>query len=292
MRGTATRQAPRPLAPWLMSTQAVKFLGVPKSLTLNPVAPALPVSHDAMDVDEPPFDGSYGPTWQNDRVTAQARFLQNVRLAEDNPTFEDENGRNGLHCLALSTMSMTSLADKLRLDLENQTLAGQKKPKNLPDSSKDRLQFRLNTARSLLAAGADPNHYDYDGNTPLMAFAAQLPEDGDYKIGPQILDALIKGGANIHARNSAGETALHIAVRCGRKLAARELVSAGANVNARDALGRSVLDVADAKINSSGNYATRDYVRFEACRAWLSGSAGCAMQNPSVLDEWSARGPA
>lgn len=246
---------------------------------------------DAMDLDQPSTSGSSEPSLRDEKISIEGDYLRKVRHASEDPSFEDGQGRNGLHCLAFATLSLGSVEEKLHLGLDFLNIPNWKKLNRQLDSSRERLLLRQQLVQHLLTIGADPNHYDYDGNTPLMAFAAQLPEDGDYKLGPDILRMLIDHGANIHARNRAGETALHIAVRCGRKLAAKTLAKAGANVNARDSMGRTTLDLADAKISSAKNDRMKDYVRFEACRAWLSGSAGCALQNPSVLDEWGTRSP-
>lgn len=240
---------------------------------------------------------------EKEAVSAQAQILSFVNAAIDgNPASEDSQGRNGLHCLAAAKFSMS----KTHMDSGAHTptvATGSKTTDGAParkkrrisddkkdsDSSTERMKFRLSLLEHLLQVGANPNSYDRHGTTPLMAFAAQLPEDGDYKFGPRMLEALLEGGANIHARNRAGETALHIAVRCGRKLAARTLVQAGANVHVRDAMGRSVLDVADAKILAACEERTKEYARLEACRAWLSGDGGGAVQCPTVMQEWGRR---
>jgi hypothetical protein len=163
-----------------------------------------------------------------------------------------------------------------------------KTPEEMLDSSEEKLQFRLSLVEGLLDAGVDPNHYDSHGNTPLMAFCAELPEDDDYKTGPLIIERLLEHGANIHARNRAGETALHVAVRCGRKLAVKVLLDHGANVHARDASGRGLLALADVKMRSCREDVPVDYCHYEACRAYLSGK-GYAVQEPSVLQEWGPR---
>lgn len=217
-------------------------------------------------------------------IAKEAGLLEKIRLASENPLLEDVDGGNGLHCLAMVTLSPDSIVDKYHLDPGTQDSSVSKG--KLLDSSSARLEFRRSLAAGLLDAGVDPNHYDGRGNTPLMVFSAELPEDSDYKTGPRILDLLIEKGANVHARNRAGETALHVAVRCGRKLAMRILVRHGASVHARDAEGRSVLDVADAKMVSPGAEDPREYARHEACRAWLSSNKGLAVQRPTVLDEW------
>ncbi|RGP59463.1 ankyrin repeat domain-containing 23 [Fusarium longipes] len=222
----------------------------------------------------------------------EAQILECIRGAEKDPLLEDPEGRNGLHCLAAATLSSTSVTQKYDLDkkgLPNCHKNKREKAAKCSDSSTERLHFRRVLVQNLLAAGVDPNHYDIHGNTPLMAFAAQLPEDDDYTNGPKIIEDLIRGGARVDARNRAGETALHVAVRCGHKLAVKQLVSSGASVHARDAAGRSVLEVADAKMRSLRGQDEAEYAHLEACRAWLSGTLGGAVQEPTVIQEWAVR---
>lgn len=227
-----------------------------------------------------------GPSASADPAIAkEAGLLAKIRLAADNPLLEDVDRGNGLHCLAMATLSCASVVDKYRL--ESAAGGGGNDDGKLLDSSGARLEFRYELADGLLRAGVDPNQYDKSGATPLMAFAAQLPEDRDYKMGPKILELLIQREAAVHARNRAGEMALHVAVRRGRKLAVRTLVHHGASVHARDAEGRSVLDVADAELlGAAAATDAREYAHHEACRAWLSSSKGLAVQRPTVRDEW------
>lgn len=218
----------------------------------------------------------------------ETQIIQDVGRAHDAPHREDIYGANGLHSLARATLSLRSVVDRnnlLRMPSERGR-RGNRSPDQEVDSSTRKMQLRYELAETLLMAGVDPNHYDIHGNTPLMAFAAELPEDDDHKTGPIILDLLINKGANIHARNRAGETALHVAVRCGRKLAVRTLVNHGANVHARDADGRSLLEVADVKVKGTSSTDAKAYAHFEACRAWLSGKG--AVQEPTVLQEWGS----
>ncbi|KAL0940257.1 ankyrin repeat protein [Colletotrichum truncatum] len=249
------------------------------------------------------------PTWnaQTQRqlsspIEQQASLLRTVNQAFANPRVQDSQGRNGLHCLADAILSTETLLSKFpeasRNDEQQQQQQQQTSPvsrkrkHNKPvlqkslDSSKERLTARETMVRNLIQAGVDPNHYDKYGNTVLMAFVAQLPEDDDYKKPVAILEFLIQAGANVNARNRAGETALHIAVRRGKKLAMRTLTQNGANVQARDVEGRSVLDVADRMV-VSGRHGI-DHPRYEACHAWLSGQ-GKAVQNPTIQLEWKYR---
>lgn len=232
---------------------------------------------------------AFSPAPSSDPAIAkQVQLLANARRARLMPSLEDADGGNGLHSLAMSTLSCDSMAQRYCADPSGleQPVRRQQNSDNPIDSCSTRLEFRHSLATGILTAGADPNHYDLNGNTPLMAFAAELPEDDDYKTGPKILDLLVEYGADVHARNRAGETALHIAVRCGRKLAMKTLVRHGANVHARDADGSSVLHVADIKMMSCRDEDPSEYAHYEACRAWLSSIKGLAVQEPTVLDEW------
>lgn len=251
-----------------------------------------PASLDSlMDLDQPrsALQKSFSPISTSDPgIAKEGKLLELVRLANDNPHLQDEEGRNGLHCLAMATLSTTSVVSKYHLQSSQREKITKKQQtaENALDSSAAKLDLRLGLLTGLLIAGVDPNQHDKNGNTPLMTFVAELPEDDDYKIPPKLLKLLIEKGANIHARNRRGETALHIAVRCGRKLAMRTLSELGANVHVRDSAGRSLLDVADAKMmNCESDEHMRDYAHYEACRAWLSGK-GKALQRPSVIDEW------
>ncbi|KAF7551519.1 hypothetical protein G7Z17_g4950 [Cylindrodendrum hubeiense] len=254
------------------------------------VAPTMGINRiytQRMDLDPPPSESQFTFTpeiYPNDAVAKESELVAFVNSATARPNEEFSDGRNGLHCLAAATLSYSSILKKYGFDTTDQKRKKNEGPRDL-DSSTEKLNLRLQLLDGLLQAGVDPNHYDSEGNTPLMAFAAQLPEDDDYKIGPEILIRLINKGAEVNARNRAGETALHVAVRCGRKLAMRTLVRHLANVHARDAAGRSMLQVTDVKMRGSRGYNPKEYAHFEACRAWLSGK-GMAVQEPSVLQEW------
>ncbi|KAI8266829.1 hypothetical protein K4K58_009153 [Colletotrichum sp. SAR11_239] len=242
------------------------------------------------------------PTWDastqrqlSSPIEQQASLLRTVNESYKNPRVQDSQGRNGLHCLADAILSQESLLAKfpgaVSVEQQEQTSPVSRKrkhnkpilQKSLSDSSKERLTAREGVVRDLIELDVDPNHYDKYGNTVLMAFVAQLPEDDDYKKPVAILEFLIQAGANVNARNRSGETALHIAVRKGKKLAMRTLTQNGANVQARDVEGRSVLDVADRMV-ASGKRGI-DHPRYEACHAWLSGQ-GKAVQHPSIQQEW------
>lgn len=245
----------------------------------------------AMDIDFPMCDPDQAA--HEKAVAEEAQIVELVCLAEASPWVEDEEGRNGLHCLAAAVLSSSSVVRKYNLDDQGMPTTRRPRKDKLPkdlDSCKQKLELRQGRLEALLEVGVNPNHYDIRGNTPLMAFAAQLPEDDDYTVGPLILHRLIQAGANIDARNRAGETALHIAVRCGRKRAVEQLIKDGANVYARDAAGRSVLEVADIKmkgLSGSKKHDTVAYAHLEACRAYLSGLKGLAVQEPTVVQEWS-----
>jgi hypothetical protein len=222
------------------------------------------------------------PTESGDsQIAINARILENIRRASEIPWLEDSNGRNGLHLIADAVLSMDTMTDNFNPQRDRKHLRG----KRNKDSSTERLSLRQDLVEGLLNAGVDVNHYSKDGNTVLMAFVARLPEDDDYNKQCAIFEKLIESGAYIDARNRSGETALHIAVRTGRKLATKTLVQAGANVHVRDGEGRSVLDVADIKILHAKD--VKKYAHFEAIRAWLSGTTANAVQNPSVKQEWA-----
>jgi ankyrin repeat protein len=89
----------------------------------------------------------------------------------------------------------------------------------------------------LLDKGADPNHkMDLLGmfpTTPLL----QAVGFGD----PAVVQALLKGGANIHAADNDGMTALHWAVVANHQEVVKALLAAGADVNAVDHFGYTPL---------------------------------------------------
>ncbi|KAF5009708.1 hypothetical protein FDECE_4054 [Fusarium decemcellulare] len=228
---------------------------------------------------------------ENSPEASHARLLLGIRTAISVPSLEDSYGRNGLHFIADVILSEWTLHYNVGPAAggtsSKMATGGKMSSQPIGDSSREKLSLRKSLVDVLLDAGVDPNHYDNDGNTVLMVFAARLPEDGDFELTCEIIRRLTEGGANINARNRSGETALHIAVRTGHNLAMRTLVEAGANVYARDGDGRSVLDVADAKIIRAKD--VNSYAHYEGARAWLSGIGGRAVQNPTVKQEWGTQ---
>ena len=85
--------------------------------------------------------------------------------------------------------------------------------------------------QALLAAGADPNARDADGNTPLHWW---VERDAD----SENLDALLHAGADLDARNDDGWTPLHYAAANDENPAVIEtLLDAGADRRARNVAG-------------------------------------------------------
>ncbi|KAK1773654.1 hypothetical protein QBC45DRAFT_455324 [Copromyces sp. CBS 386.78] len=191
------------------------------------------------------------------------------------------------------------------------------------------LPCRLRHLNSLLhpssgpsTVGVNPNAYDKFGTTPLMAFTQHIPDDEDDKSRTlqSILETLIRGGANIEARNRKGETALLIAARLGRKTALRVLLEQGANVRARDKWGRGVLEVLDWGVLGCTGSVNRvpgqgeklsgreegikereelaRYARLEACRGLLTGRKDWRVgyvketeeDGMGVVGEWRVKG--
>lgn len=81
------------------------------------------------------------------------------------------------------------------------------------------------SARLLLAAGADPNASDAEGCTPLFCRGIGLADS------PQILDLLLQSGADLRHTNHAGETAVDDALHHARYAYAALLLRHGAPVS-------------------------------------------------------------
>jgi ankyrin repeat protein len=196
-------------------------------------------------------------------LLSQARLLKIVSLAYTNPMAESNKGQNGLHCLAEVYLS-PEYVSKTRLDY----------------------------LHSLVDAGVSANAYDGKGDTVLMAFVKEIPENAVFKDVMEILGTLIlRGGADINARNRRGETALHIAVKNDRKLVLTtiSLIQNGANVHARDWNGRGVLGILTERLMTWTRLrAVQQYARSEACFALLSGNG--AILAPTSLNEWGEQG--
>lgn len=97
---------------------------------------------------------------------------------------------------------------------------------------------RLHIARLLLAAKADPNVADANGNTPLM----EATRTGD----AELVSLLIEAGAGVNARNSHGSAPVLMAAQFGMQEIAGTLLAARADLDVRDADGKGPLDLARA----------------------------------------------
>lgn len=212
---------------------------------------------------------------------SDCRLLQHVIASLEAPSLEYEvGGGNGLHSLA-AVSDAALIRPWVRDWLGEEMTAINRIACTALHSPKVLIRYRL--AALLMRAGVDTGHYDESGHTPLMAFAAREPGTALRLCTPDIVHLLIRSGADVHARNREGETALLMAARGGNLLAVRTLVTAASNVHARDADGRGVLQLLDMKIAGCGRD-SHAYARYEACRAWLSGVAG-AVHGPSSVDE-------
>lgn len=97
-------------------------------------------------------------------------------------------------------------------------------------------QRDLEQVRQHLVNGADPNFFDDDGRTPLMA---AVTTDG---ISAAIVTSLIEAGASVNTPDKDQEwTALHFAAQAWRADLVDVLLEAGAKVDATDVFGNTAL---------------------------------------------------
>lgn len=219
-----------------------------------------------------------------------AWLLETVAIALDEPTIEDSEGRNGLQCVAEVSLV---LALKVPYTAGNPRKRRARDSLSIPDiaaaqrdSQPKPMQFRYELVWNLINAGVDRNNYDRQGNTVLMAFVTHLSDGEDDKNLTRIFQALIQSGANVHWRNRQGETALHVAVRLGRKVATKVLLESDANVHARTADGKGVMAVGETHYFKARED-PKSYASIMACMA-LCRDYG-AVAAPTMVQEWSVR---
>ncbi|GAB3513170.1 ankyrin repeat domain-containing protein [Pseudoxanthomonas daejeonensis] len=91
----------------------------------------------------------------------------------------------------------------------------------------------LDNCRSLLAAGADARSVESDGYTPLH-WVAHAPTNRK-----ELVDLLVRQGADIHAQDERGNTPLHNAARHSNGEVAQALLAHGADMEALNQKGEA-----------------------------------------------------
>lgn len=212
-------------------------------------------------------------------VYNHARLVETAWMAIDIPSIQDSCGRNGLQCLAEASLDLGTCGQELS---SYKRKRGQSSVKVSPTGM--RLRFQL--AKEMIDLGVDVNNYDEEGSTVLMTFVTHLSDGEDNRTLAELFDLLLNSGADIHRRSRQGETALHIAVRFGRKIATRILLARGANVHARTMEGQGVLATGEKHYLKARNNPPL-YASIMACMALCRGFHAVAA--PTWIQEWSMK---
>lgn len=221
------------------------------------------------------------PTENTTFLLKQARLLETARLSIDDPSIQDDEGRNGLQCLARAPLAWDINKKEMPAGGSRKRKAGQNDP-----TRSVRMTFRFELVKQMIASGIDVNQYDSNGETVLMAFIMHLPDGEDDTTVASIIDILIHRGANLHRRSRLGETALHIAVRLGRKVATRVLLVNGANPHARTSKGKGVLALGERSYLEAREQPAL-YASIMACMALCMKFRAVAA--PTLVQEWSVK---
>jgi ankyrin repeat protein len=202
-------------------------------------------------------------------------YWRTILTAKNSPWFEDSSGRNGLHCLAEASLVTAEMPLPATLLNQLESL----KDMGDGDKTSDLGYF----VKSLLNVGVDPNNYDNAGNTPFMAFIIHYHVSETDDCINQILSCLLEAGSDIHRRNRQGETALHLAVKLGRRAATKFLLASGANIHARTSSGLGVLQLG----HNHSMLCMQDENLFAQIMLCMSLAVTCgAVAEPTLLDEW------
>lgn len=216
-------------------------------------------------------------------VLHHARLLEVARSAFATPCIEDQEGHNGLQCLAEASLTLSiDNSQVLVKGSTNKRKADQPEPERVSS----RLDLRYELVERLISAGVSLNNHDHSGNTVLMSFVRYLKDGEDDRTLAKIFRHLVQRGACIHWRNRQGETALHIAVKLGRKVATRVLLESGSNVHARDSDGLGVLGVGEKHYLQARNDPAL-YASIMACMAQCIQYGASA--DPKLVHEWSIK---
>jgi hypothetical protein len=254
-------------------------------ITEYPLLPSLYADSNTIPAQQPPVErsGAASSLLRPDSLTEEeqafiykhARLIEVARIAFDMPVIEDVEGRNGLQCLAEASLSL-GISNKRKRDQSS------------PDHPSMRLKLRYKLVKEAVAAGVDVNNYDKKGNTVLMSFVTFMHDGEDDKMLSKLLYYLIHNGANLDWRNRQGETALHIAVRLGRKVATQVLLESGANVHARTLEGKGILNIGEMYYFQAKDNPPL-YASIHACMALAVKYRAKAV--PTLVDEWRGDGP-
>lgn len=238
-------------------------------------------------------------TTSEEFATKEEKLLRVVNEAYKNHAYEDEAGRNGLHCLAELSLSAPAPSSPNSPNPDHSTTtSGNKRKRGDKDADGPKpIERRAGILDGLLLQNSqvtppDVNHYDKSGRTVLMAFAAHLTDEQD-KSGQhvgRIVDLLLDRGAQIDARNPAGETALLVAAKKGNKHVVNQLAERGANLHARDKGGRGIMAILEAQLARCERNLP-SYGRLEAVRGLVAKrlEEKGGKDEPSFLDEWCCR---
>jgi len=118
--------------------------------------------------------------------------------------------------------------------------------KKLDEQLQDAVVFgRLEEVKRLLHKGANVNAISEGSDTLLHDAVDEIDVLGmDAKVVSEIVDALIKAGAKIEAKNNMKATPLHVAADLGTLASVKRLLEEGANINAQTKDKLTPLDLA------------------------------------------------
>jgi ankyrin repeat protein len=170
-----------------------------------------------------------------------ARDPKKVQLIIDHGAVVGTRAKSGFTALMVATTyTGTSRSVKLLLDHGAEAKPGKGVMFDASPLEFAALAGDQDNMTLLLGGGADPNRrMDMLGMFPSSPLFASVGF-GD----PEIIHALLKGGANVHEKDTDGMTALHWAVLDHHPEAVKALLAGGADVNAVDRFGYTPLQYA------------------------------------------------